>query len=308
MFEPWLWAVFGGVGLLGLSAAGWAAVYGMHARRTMRRLEKMLEECMNGSFSERSYNESRFSRLEAKLARFLQAGALSQKRLESDRARLKELIGDISHQTKTPLATILLYTQLLREQELPAAAQPMLQQLSAQGQRLEFLIDALVKMSRLETGAVQVLPGAHGVGELMEQAAAPCRAAAAEKQLSFAVEPAAVTAWFDPKWTAEALGNLIDNAIKYTPAGGSVAVRCTATPMFCRISVQDSGPGIPEAEQGAVFGRFWRGEAVQGQPGVGVGLYLAREIAALQNGYIKLESKPGRGSTFSLYLPLERQV
>lgn len=301
-----VWAATGAVALLALAAAVWAAVYGLHARRTMKNLERMLEECMSGGFSEHSYSEQQLSRLEARLARFLQAGALSQKHLESDRARLKELIGDISHQTKTPLAGILLYTQLLQEQELPQAARAMTRQIDAQGQRLQFLIDALVKMSRLETGAVQVAPFVGDVGELMEQAAAPYRAAASEKQIDFTVEPAEQTAWFDPKWTAEALGNLIDNAVKYTPAGGRVTVRCAASPMFCRITVQDTGPGIREAEQGAVFGRFWRGEEVRGEPGVGVGLYLAREIAGLQSGYIKLQSKPGQGSAFSLYLLLEK--
>lgn len=147
-----VWAAAGAIVLLALAAAVWAAVYGLHARRTMKKLERMLEECMSGGFSEHSYSEQQLSRLEARLARFLQAGVLSQKHLESDRARLKELIGDISHQTKTPLAGILLYTQLLQEQELPQAARAMTRQIDAQGQRLQFLIDALVKMSRLETG------------------------------------------------------------------------------------------------------------------------------------------------------------
>lgn len=301
------WALLGLLCLASLGALVWAAVYGLRARRTMSKLEQLLEECTDDGFSERSYSEQQLSRLEAKLARFLHAGALSKKQVEAERARLKELIGDISHQTKTPLANILLYTQLLQEQELPPAARPLAQQIAAQGQRLEFLIEALVKMSRLESGVVQVSPALHDVGELLEQAAAPYRAAADDKQIDFTVEQPDLAAWFDPKWTAEALGNLIDNAVKYTPAGGRVAVRCSATPLFCRITVQDSGPGIPEGEQGAVFGRFYRGEAVHAEPGVGVGLYLAREIAALQNGYIKLASAPGRGSTFSLYLPLEAQ-
>ena len=115
-------------------------------------------------------------------------------------------------------------------------------------------------------------------------------------------------AYFDCKWTQEAVGNLVDNAIKYTPAGGHVSVACEQYAMFCRITVQDDGPGIPEAEQAAVFRRFYRGSAAAKSPGVGVGLALARQIAALQGGYIKLVSEPGKGSEFSLYLPLETQM
>ena len=110
---------------------------------------------------------------------------------------------------------------------------------------------------------------------------------------------------FDSKWTAEALYNVLDNALKYTPPGGTVTLSVTAYHMFCCIQVSDTGPGIPEEEQAQIFSRFYRGAAVREQEGLGLGLYLTRRILTSEGGYIRVSSQPGKGSTFSLYLPLE---
>ena len=107
----------------------------------------------------------------------------------------------------------------------------------------------------------------------------------------------------DPKWTEEALCNLLDNAIKYTPAGGNVQLDVVCYPMFCALRVRDDGPGIAESEQAKIFARFYRAPSAYDKPGVGIGLYLARQIAQGQGGYIKCTSAPGKGSTFALYLP-----
>ena len=139
--------------------------------------------------------------------------------------------------------------------------------------------------------------------DLLEAAAAQAAPRAEARGIALTVEPADLTARFDPKWTTEALYNLVDNAVKYTPAGGSVTLRAVGYELFCRIDVTDTGPGIPEAEQARIFQRFYRSPAVSEEEGVGIGLYLARQIAAGQGGYLKVTSRPGEGSTFSLFLP-----
>ena len=101
----------------------------------------------------------------------------------------------------------------------------------------------------------------------------------------------------------QALRILLDNAVKYTPPGGRVTVEAALTESFCRIDVADTGPGIPEAEQAAIFARFARGAAARETEGLGIGLYLARQIAAGQGGFLRVRSAPGQGSVFSLYLP-----
>lgn len=97
--------------------------------------------------------------------------------------------------------------------------------------------------------------------------------------------------------------NLLDNGVKYTPAGGRITVSVTLYELFCRIDVTDTGPGLAEEEQAKVFQRFYRSPAVQDQAGVGIGLYLVRQIAAGQGGYVRVDSAPGAGSIFSLFLP-----
>ena len=136
----------------------------------------------------------------------------------------------------------------------------------------------------------------------MEEAAAQFEAQASEKGLHLTVISTEATAVFDPKWTAEALCNLIDNAVKYTPEG-EIMVRAIAYELFSRIDVEDTGPGIPEDDFNRLFQRFYRGSASYGAEGVGIGLYLVRQIAEGQGGYIKVFSKHGKGAKFSLFLP-----
>ena len=96
--------------------------------------------------------------------------------------------------------------------------------------------------------------------------------------------------------------NLIDNAVKYTPSG-TITVSARAYELFARVDVEDTGPGIPEEELAKLFQRFYRGRAASGEEGVGVGLYLVRQIAQGQGGYVKAFSRPGKGARFSLFLP-----
>ena len=111
-----------------------------------------------------------------------------------------------------------------------------------------------------------------------------------------------ISATFDMKWTAEVLANIVDNAIKYTEHC-TIRISAVSYEMFARIDISDTGSGIPETEQTKIFARFYRSKAVQEQEGVGIGLYLARQIITGEGGYIKVASVSGKGSTFSVFLP-----
>ena len=286
-----------------LAAAGVIVYDRLRLRRTMHTMDKMLDDAIRGVFQPAHFDESRLSAVEAKLKQYLDASGTSAARLTEDRARVQGLIADISHQTKTPIANLLLYAGLLADKDLPDDCRGYVEQLTAQAEKLQFLIESMVKAGRLEAGVIAVQPRPADVDALTQAAVQSALPEAERRGVQLSRLPAEVGACFDPKWTQEALGNLIDNAIKYTPAGGSVTVSITPYELFCRIDVTDTGPGIPEDEQGRIFERFYRSPTVRDAQGVGLGLYLAREIAAANGGYIKVTSRPGNGSTFSLFLP-----
>ena len=274
-------------------------------RRTIKRLDNMLTAAINGTFSEETFDESRLSSLESRLGRYLAASALSERNVREQKDQISALISDISHQTKTPIANILLYASLLAEGELSPEQAAQAATLSRQAEKLSFLIQALVKASRLETGILVLHPQPGEISPVVERAAAQYAPKAAEKGVALTLDQTEGAAVFDPKWTEEAVCNLLDNALKYTPSGGSVTVEVKNYELFSAIRVCDTGPGIAEAEQAKIFGRFYRASGAWQTEGVGVGLYLTRQIAEKQGGYVKVDSMPGMGSTFSLYIPRE---
>lgn len=235
-----------------------SAVLFFRARNTHDRLDNMIDCAIRGEFQPTRYDESQISRTEQKLAQYLSASVLSRTSLDEDRARIQSLIGDISHQTRTPIANILLYTSLLDEEPLTDEQHALAKQACQQAEKLRFLIDSLVKTSHLETGLVQVHPVTSPLAPMLDSLYQTYLPAAQDKNITLTVAPTTVSAHFDPKWTTEALGNLIDNAIKYTPEGGTVQITVQDAPMYCAVCVADSGPGIAEAEHAKIFARFYR--------------------------------------------------
>ena len=271
--------------------------------RTMKRLDDMLTAAINGSFSEKNFDESRLSALESRLWRYLTASALSERNVREQKDQISALISDISHQTKTPVANLQLYAQLLSEQPLTPQGKDCAAAISAQAEKLQTLIEALVKTSRLETGILALHPQPGEISPAVERAVTQYAARAGEKGITLTVGQKEGSAVFDLKWTEEAVCNLLDNAVKYTPPGGTVTVEVKNYELFSAIRVTDTGPGISEEEQAKIFGRFYRAPGAWQAEGVGIGLYLTRQIAEKQGGYVKVESALGKGSVFSLFFP-----
>ncbi|GHU74912.1 two-component sensor histidine kinase [Clostridia bacterium] len=271
--------------------------------RLLKRLDAMLDDALAGKFDAQSYDESLLSKIESKMARFLDASRLRREQVEAEQARVRALISDISHQTKTPLANITLYSQLLSEQSLNDEQAGLAGQIAASAEKLNFLVQSLVKTSRLESGIIKVAPQNDNVGELINAAVSECGKFAGEKNITLTATCGGdITAKFEPRWCGEALVNIIDNAVKYTPNGGRVTVTAAEYELFARIDVTDTGRGIREEDLPKVFTRFWRAAESADSHGVGIGLYLAREIINACGGYIKAASEIGKGSTFSVFL------
>ena len=175
--------------------------------------------------------------------------------------------------------------------------------MAGQVDKLEFLLASLIKMSRLETGTFALHLEESPLSETLAKAVGTVWAKGEAKGIALAIHcDDTITVCHDPKWTAEALGNILDNAVKYTPAGGQVTITVRPWQFYTRIDITDTGIGIPEGEYHQVFQRFYRSQAVADQEGVGLGLYLARGIVTRQRGYISVKSKVGEGTTFSVYL------
>lgn len=303
----------------------------MFGSKTLDRLEKMLESAISGDFTEADYDETKLSRLETKWKQFLGASQLSRESLEREKENVKSLVTDISHQTKTPITNMKLYVSLLQEnleEEEPEKEQyaetpdeqdvylkkkrqreqreqnlKLLQEIQKQTDKLEFMIQSLTKVSRLESNIVVVQPKTQEVSPLLEGAVRMVLPKAEKKKIEIVVsDQPGCSASFDFKWTKEALENILDNAVKYSECGGTVTVSVLKYEMYTAISVKDEGIGIGEEDIPKIFERFYRAQEVQQKEGVGIGLYLAREILGKENGYIKVKSEKGRGTEFILYL------
>ena len=270
-------------------------------KKSFRAIEKMLDSAIDGDFSVDSYEETRLSRLESKLWEYLSSSSLSAQNVNKEKDKLKELISDISHQTKTPISNLVLYGELLEASELNEEQKSNVTAVQTQTEKLRFLIDSLVKLSRLENGIISLEKKPVAVYEILQNVYDQLKERTAAKGLEFTLEKTDAIANIDSKWTQEALFNIADNAVKYTDTG-SVTISAVEFDMFVRVDISDTGPEISEEEQTKIFGRFYRSPAVKEKEGVGIGLYLAREIISDQGGYIKVKSDKEH-TTFSIFLP-----
>ena len=182
--------------------------------------------------------------------------------------------------------------------------QEYLKKMNGQVDKLDFLLQSMVKMSRLETGTIKIQKQKTPLANTLAMAISNVIIKAEKKNITIDVQyDERLELNHDKKWTAEAIFNILDNAVKYTNDGGNIHIVVCKQELFTKISIEDTGKGIIPERQATIFTRFYREPEVHDNDGIGIGLYLAREIIMLQNGYIEVHSKIGKGSTFMIYLP-----
>lgn len=249
--------------------------------------------------------DSLWDRTETQLAKAEHVFQRKQEESLREKETVKGLISDISHQTRTPLANMRLYVELLEEETLSGEGAGFLAKLCEQTEKMDFLMQSMVKMSRLETGILQIRQEKQDLSETIRRAIADVVPAAAAKEIDLFVDcPDEVMVAHDGKWTQEAVSNILDNAVKYTESGGQIHLSVERQEIFWKIAIADTGKGIAVERQAQIFTRFYREPEVHDKPGVGIGLYLARRIIELQKGYIEVRSEAGKGACFRLYLPV----
>ena len=264
-------------------------------------IESLVEQQERQIFSEAE--DTLTARLQHQLLKLRNILTAQNQMLAQEKEQIKTLISDISHQIKTPIAAANTFAELLSDGELSAEERTeYITTLQMSLGKLTFLTNSLIKMSRLESDIISLKPEKNSLNEIVLQAVKTVYAKAKEKGILITFEcDQTFEAVLDFNWTAEAISNVIDNAVKYTPQGGFVRLQITEYPSFLRLDISDNGVGIPEEEQAKIFGRFYRGKQSVGIDGVGIGLYLTREIINKQNGYMKVSSDEN-GSTFSMFL------
>ena len=269
-----------------------------------RTLDNMIDG--NEELQKSNDSETLFARINHRLIRLYEIIQENRHKVDMERQELQMLISDISHQVKTPVSNLQMVTDtLLTKPVSEEERMDFLQGIRSQTDKLDFLFQALVKTSRLETGAIRLEKKDSSLFHTLAQAMSSIVYAAEKKEIAVSVDcPENLIISHDSKWTSEALFNLLDNAVKYTPSGGKISVSVVQWEMYVEVKVTDTGRGISESNQAAIFRRFYREEEVHDQQGAGIGLYLAREIVTRQGGYIKVVSELGQGSEFSIMLPV----
>ena len=251
-----------------------------------------------------SDSETLLARISYRLFRLYDIMQENRRKVDEERQELQRLVSDISHQVKTPVSNLKMVTDTLLTKPVTDQERiDFLEGIRSQIDKLDFLFQALVKTSRLETGAIRLEKKNCLLFDTLAQAMSGIVYGAEKKDITVTVDcPEDLYLSHDSKWTAEALFNLLDNAVKYTSAGGRISVSVEQWEVYVKLDVTDTGKGISESNQASIFRRFYREEEVHDGPGVGIGLYLAREIITRQGGYIKVTSEIGKGSTFSVFL------
>ena len=264
-------------------------------------IEALVEQQERTVFSEAG--DTLTARLQHQLLKLRNILTAQNKMLAQEKEHIKTLISDISHQIKTPVAAANTFAQLLGDKGLSDEERnEYISTLQISLEKLTFLTNSLIKMSRLESGIIRLKPQSSSLNDIVLQAVKTVYAKARGKNITITFEcEQTFKALLDFNWTAEAIMNVLDNAVKYTPNGGIVDLKITEYPSYLRLDISDNGIGIPEEEQARIFGRFYRGRGSAGVEGVGIGLYLTRDIVNKQKGYIKVASDEN-GSTFSLFL------
>lgn len=275
-------------------------------RNEYNELEKLLDEAIEGREIDCFYDETNNSRLAFKINKLVKMYQLKNQKLEDDKMRVQELISDISHQTKTPIANVLLYTQLLQDDiRLDSELLEYVDVINYQTEKLSFFIKTMVMASQLEMGIIQINKDIFSIRNLFADLYNSFKSIAEKNQIEIDFSKTDLFYKFDYRWTKEALTNLIDNSIKYSNSGTNIKVTIIEYDLFFRIDVIDEGIGISKEEQKEVFKRFYRGIDTRLIEGFGIGLYLVKEIIEKQGGYLKLNSKKDVGTTVSIFLPIE---
>ena len=268
-------------------------------RSEMSELSDYIDKALDGNLEITEFDEKELSKIKSKLIKFLYASQVKEAKINTEKSKTKDLIADISHQTKTPITNLSLYISLLEEDPKDEYLEIIKYELN----KLEFLIQNLVKSSRLESNIISLQKHQANLKDIVEDALREFKVILSEKDISINLKDEDLIFNLDERWLKEAIHNLVDNAIKYSPKGSTINISVYKSYLNYNLDIENECKEISEEILPKIFERFYRGKNSVSKDGLGLGLYIAREIIEKHGGNIRASLDENR-IKFSVDFPL----
>ena len=249
----------------------------------MREFSDYIDKALDGNLEITEFDEKELSKIKSKLIKFLYASQVKEAKINTEKSKTKDLIADISHQTKTPITNLSLYISLLEDEPKDEYIEIIKYELD----KLKFLIQTLVKSSRLEADIIGLQKNQANLKDLVKDVLGEFKVILDEKDISINLKDEDLFFDLDERWLKEAIHNLVDNAIKYSPDGSTITISVYKSYLNYNIDIENECQDVSEEALPKIFERFYRGKNSVSKDGLGLGLYIAREIIEKHGGNIK---------------------
>ena len=268
-------------------------------RRETRELSDYIDQALDGNLEITEFDEKELSKIKSKLIKFLYASQVKEAKINTEKSKTKDLIADISHQTKTPITNLSLYISLLEDDPKDEYLEIIKYELN----KLEFLIQNLVKSSRLESDIISLQKYQANLKDIIEDVLREFKVILDEKCISINLKDEDLIFDLDERWLKEAIHNLVDNAIKYSPNGSTINISVYKSYLNYNLDIENECKDLSEETLPKIFERFYRGKNSVSKDGLGLGLFIAREIIEKYGGNIRASLYENR-IKFSVDFPL----
>ncbi|NMW85755.1 HAMP domain-containing histidine kinase [Peptoniphilus sp. AGMB00490] len=268
-------------------------------RNEMREFSDYIDDAIDGNLEITKFDEKELSKIKSKLIKFLYASQVKEMKINTEKNKTKDLIADISHQTKTPITNLSLYISLLEDNPKDEYIEIIKYELD----KLKFLIDTLVKSSRLESDIIVLQKNPANLKDLVREVLEEFKALLREKDIKITLKDEDLIFDLDERWLKEAIHNLVDNAIKYSPNSTNINISVYKSYLNYNLDIENKCIDLSEETLPKIFERFYRGRNSVYKDGLGLGLFIAREIIEKHGGNIKASLKENK-IKFSVDFPL----
>ena len=268
-------------------------------RSEMSELSAYIDKALDWNLEITEFDEKELSKIKSKLIKFLYASQVKEAKINTEKSKTKDLIADISHQTKTPITNLSLYISLLEDEPKDEYIEIIKYELN----KLEFLIQNLVKSSRLESDIISLQKHQANLKDIVADVLREFKVILDEKCISINLKDEDLIFNLDERWLKEAIHNLVDNAIKYSPNGSTINISVYKSYLNYNLDIENECKDLSEETLPKIFERFYRGKNSVSKDGLGLGLFIAREIIEKHGGNIRASLHENR-IKFSVDFPL----